>query len=57
MWFVYALENKEKNFLYIGYSNNLTRRLKEHSDGKTQSTKAYRHNPRTFKQSNRIIYI
>jgi len=42
MWFVYALENLDKNFLYVGYSKNLKRRLKEHSDGKTQSTKAYR---------------
>ncbi len=41
MWYVYALENPKKNFIYIGHSNDLKRRLKEHSDGNTQSTKAY----------------
>ncbi|HDY75186.1 MAG TPA: hypothetical protein ENH49_01545 [Candidatus Marinimicrobia bacterium] len=23
MWYVYALENRDKNFLYIGHSNDL----------------------------------
>ncbi|MBC8322791.1 MAG: GIY-YIG nuclease family protein [Candidatus Marinimicrobia bacterium] len=41
MWYVYALENKKKNFIYIGYTNDLKRRIREHFDGKTQSTKAY----------------
>ena len=42
MWYVYALENRDKNFLHIGYSNDLKRRFKEHAEGKTQSTKSYR---------------
>lgn len=42
MWYVYVIENPEKEFLYIGYTNDLKRRIKEHSEGKTQSTKGYR---------------
>lgn len=41
MWYVYALENKSKNFIYVGYTNNIQRRFKEHSNGETQSTKAF----------------
>ncbi len=41
MWYVYALENNNKSFIYIGYTNDLNRRIIEHSDGKTQSTKAF----------------
>ncbi len=42
MWYVYALENTNKNFIYVGFTNDINRRVKEHSDGKTQSTKTYR---------------
>ena len=30
MYFVYVLRNKANNELYIGYTNNLERRLEEH---------------------------
>ena len=40
-FYVYILENKAKNFIYIGYSENLRQRLKEHNSGKTKSTKHY----------------
>jgi len=42
MWYVYILENGNRKFIYVGSTNNLKRRLKEHKDGLTQSTKAYR---------------
>lgn len=40
-FYVYVLSNKEKNFIYIGYSENLRQRVQEHSKGKVKSTKAY----------------
>ncbi|MBT3835405.1 GIY-YIG nuclease family protein [Candidatus Peribacteria bacterium] len=38
MWYVYVLRsNKDKN-LYIGFTNDLKRRIKEHQSGKNIST-------------------
>ncbi|MBM2839883.1 MAG: excinuclease subunit [Bacteroidetes bacterium] len=41
-WYVYILRSHIKNYLYIGSTNNLERRLNEHNQGIVQSTKAYR---------------
>ena len=41
-WFVYILRSNSKDFTYVGSTNNLTRRLREHEEGLVQSTKAYR---------------
>ena len=38
-FFVYVLESLKDNKRYIGYTNNLKNRLKEHEDGKNFSTK------------------
>ena len=40
-FYVYALYNKVKNFIYVGYSENLKQRIKEHNSGKSKSTKHY----------------
>jgi len=40
-YYVYALYNKEKGFLYVGYSENLPQRVKVHNDGKSKSTKHF----------------
>ena len=40
-YFVYALRSLKKEFIYIGYTDNLQRRLNEHNNGFVQSTKAY----------------
>lgn len=40
-YYVYILQNKSKNFIYIGYSEDLRKRVKEHNDGKSKSTKHY----------------
>jgi putative endonuclease len=42
MYFVYILKSESYNRSYIGISENLVRRLKEHNSGKTKSTKFYR---------------
>jgi predicted GIY-YIG superfamily endonuclease len=41
-WFIYILRSQRKQFLYIGSTNHLQRRLDEHNSGLVQSTKAYR---------------
>jgi len=41
-YYVYILQNKEKDFLYVGYSKKLRERVKEHNTGKAKSTKPYR---------------
>ena len=40
-YYVYVLYNKPKNFIYIGYSENLIQRFKEHNKGLSKSTKSY----------------
>lgn len=39
MFFVYMLKSKKNENLYVGYTNDLKRRFKEHNDGKNISTK------------------
>ncbi len=39
MFYVYILQSLKDKQFYVGYSDNLKRRLKEHSDGKVISTK------------------
>jgi putative endonuclease len=41
MWYVYILKSLKSDFIYIGSTNNLSRRLQEHNDLKAQSTKHY----------------
>lgn len=36
-YFVYVLRSKRDGNLYIGYSDNIERRLEEHNNGKTKS--------------------
>ena len=42
MFYVYILKSKKDNQLYIGYTNDLRRRIKEHEVGENQSTKSRR---------------
>ena len=42
MCFVYILKSLNSNFIYIGSTNDLARRLNEHNDGLSQSTKHHR---------------
>jgi putative endonuclease len=41
MYFVYALYSISFDRLYIGFTNDLSRRLNEHNSKKNKSTKAY----------------
>jgi len=39
MWFIYILQSYKSSKYYIGSTNNLERRLREHNQGKNKSTK------------------
>ena len=41
MWYVYCLENKSREYLYVGYTADLKKRLAEHNKGESRSTKPY----------------
>ena len=40
MWFIYLLRSKKDKSLYIGLTQNLQRRLREHNSRETFSTKS-----------------
>jgi len=41
MYTVYALKSLKDNRIYVGFSENPERRLKEHNSGQVTSTKAF----------------
>ena len=41
MFTVYALRSGKDGRIYVGFSENLERRLREHNSGQVTSTKAY----------------
>ena len=40
-YYIYILHNTIKNFIYIGYSEDLKQRLTSHNKGENKSTKPY----------------
>ncbi len=42
MYSVYAIKSIVRNYIYIGISNNIERRLEEHNSGNNRTTKPYR---------------
>jgi len=42
MFYNYILQSKINKNLYVGYTNDLRKRLKEHNQGLNKSTKPYR---------------
>lgn len=42
MFFVYAIKSNDRNYIYVGLTNNLDRRIEEHNSGKNRTTKPYR---------------
>ena len=42
MFYVYVLKSKKDNELYLGFTNNVERRIKEHNQGLVASTKSRR---------------
>ena len=41
-YFVYAIKSEKDGRIYVGMSNNVQRRITEHNNGFTKSTKAWR---------------
>jgi predicted GIY-YIG superfamily endonuclease len=41
-WFVYVLQSLSSDFIYVGSTGDLNRRLFQHNEGAVQSTKHYR---------------
>ncbi|MBF0532394.1 MAG: GIY-YIG nuclease family protein [Candidatus Omnitrophica bacterium] len=42
MFIVYAIKSEKCNYIYVGLTNNLERRLQQHFQGKSSTTRAYR---------------
>lgn len=42
MYYVYVLRSVVNGDVYVGFTDNLRRRYKEHNDGKSSFTKGYR---------------
>jgi putative endonuclease len=40
-WFVYAIASLKNRQIYVGMTQNIERRIKEHNNGHTKSTRAY----------------
>jgi len=41
-YFVYAIKSLTKNYIYVGLTNNLTRRFNQHNQGREKTTRLYR---------------
>lgn len=41
-YYVYAIYNQDKNYIYVGLSDNLQRRMNQHNKGYNRTTKPYR---------------
>ena len=41
MYFAYIIKSKKSKKLYLGYTDNLRKRLQEHNKGSVKSTKPY----------------
>jgi len=42
VYYVYAIRSLSLNYIYVGISNNVDRRLKEHNKGYNRTTTPYR---------------
>ena len=41
LFYVYAIKSLSRNYIYVGLTNNLERRILQHNNGENRSTKAY----------------
>jgi len=41
MWFVYVIKSSRKNYIYVGLTKDITRRLRQHNGGREQTTRPY----------------
>lgn len=55
MFYVYVLKSLKDNKLYIGHTNNLKKRFKEHAQGKVPSTKNRKPLKLVYYEANNIL--
>ncbi|MFA6410315.1 MAG: GIY-YIG nuclease family protein [Candidatus Buchananbacteria bacterium] len=41
MFYVYAIKSLNRNYIYVGITDNPTRRIKQHNSQKSKTTKPY----------------
>ena len=41
-YFVYAIKSRQKNYIYVGLTSDLKKRVNQHNDGKERTTRYYR---------------
>jgi len=41
IYYIYAIKSSVYNRIYVGFTANLEKRIKEHNQGKTKSTKGF----------------
>jgi len=41
MWYVYILKSLSKDWTYVGFTDELPRRFREHNEGRSRSTRPY----------------
>lgn len=41
IYFVYAIKSINKNYIYVGLTNDLNRRISQHNQGKEKTTRPY----------------
>lgn len=41
MYYIYAIKSKDKNYIYVGLTNNPERRIAEHNYKKERTTRSY----------------
>ncbi len=42
MFYVYAMYSLDRNYIYVGLTNNIDKRFAQHNKGQNRSTKAYK---------------
>ena len=42
MWYVYVLRSRVKEWRYVGFTEDLKKRFREHNEGKSAATKPYK---------------
>jgi putative endonuclease len=42
MFYIYAISSQLRNYIYVGLTNNIARRLEEHNKGYNKTTNPYR---------------
>jgi len=42
MYFVYAISSVQHNYIYVGLTSNVEKRVQRHNDGRERTTKFYR---------------